>query len=145
VPDEILPFDVELAIPPRPEFVGVARLSVARVASLMPFSFDDVEDIRLAVGEACTRAIDRVRGAGAAPGAGIRLPCRGYPDRLEIEVRSPLVPAPPPAASEEDLGSMLIQILMDELSEEERRDEGLHVIRMVKYIGEQSRDEDDGA
>lgn len=137
MPDQISPFQVELTIPARPEFVGVARLSIARVASLMQFSFDDVEDIRLAVGEACTRAIDRINAAGpSADGErAITIPCSGYPDRLEIEVRSPLLPEPKAGSGEEDLGSMLIQILMDELSEEERAGEEIHSLRMTKRIG----------
>ncbi len=131
--DQTAPFRVELAIPPRPEFVGVARLSIARVASLMQFSFDDVEDIRLAVGEACTRAIERL---GARDGdLDVRLVCQGTADGLSIEVHSSLSgPAASAPAGEEDLGSMLIQILVDELSEEERAAENTRVLRMVKHI-----------
>ena len=50
---------VELIIPCRPEFVGIARLAVLGIASRMPFSYDEVEDVRLAVGEACTHAVER--------------------------------------------------------------------------------------
>ena len=50
---------VELVIPCRPEFVGIARLAVLGIASRMPFSYDEVEDVRLAVGEACTHAVER--------------------------------------------------------------------------------------
>lgn len=134
MPDEIPSFEAELKIPPRAEFVGVARLSIARVASLMPFTFDDVEDIRLAIGEACTRAIERLQ--TPAPGQQIRLPCTGYEDRLVIEVHSPLGAATEGGSpgSDEDLGAMLVQILMDELTEEARSEQGEHVLRMVKYV-----------
>ena len=50
---------VELILPCRPEYVGVARLAVLGIASRMPFSYDEVEDVRLAVGEACTHALER--------------------------------------------------------------------------------------
>ena len=50
---------VQLLIPCRPEYVGVARLAVLGIASRMPFSYDEVEDVRLAVGEACTHAVER--------------------------------------------------------------------------------------
>ena len=43
---------VELTIPGRPENVGVARLVIAGIASGIGFSYDEVEDIKLAVGEA---------------------------------------------------------------------------------------------
>lgn len=127
-------FEVDLKIPARPEFVGVARLSIARVASLMPFSFDEVEDIRLAVGEAATRSIDRLDTEARRQSIGLK--CQGYDDQLAIELRSPLAQFPPPRApsDEEDLGSMLVHILMDELNEEERPDEGVHVMRMVKQV-----------
>ena len=49
---------VELRIPAEPEYVGVARLAILGVASRMRFSYDEVEDIRLAVGEACTTAVE---------------------------------------------------------------------------------------
>jgi len=49
---------VELRIPCRPEYVGVARLAILGVASRMRFSYDAVEDVRLAVGEACTTSVD---------------------------------------------------------------------------------------
>lgn len=130
-------YRVELAIPGRPEFVGVARLSLARVASLKEFSFDAVEDIRLAVGEACTRAIDRLTHFGMADKM-VRVTCLAYSDRISIEVSSPLTPAGemPVAAptSEDDLGSMLVQILMDDLSEQEDPATGTHTLRMAKYL-----------
>jgi serine/threonine-protein kinase RsbW len=132
---------VELHIPSRPEYVGVARLAILGVASRMRFSYDEVEDIRLAVGEACTRFIDRLDGTGAEDHT-IRLRCLIDANRLTIEVRNPLLrPAPrdiPPDATgipqEGDLSGVLIRILMDEVSTEERPNEGVHVLRMVKYV-----------
>src|SRR5216110_3663046 len=63
---------VELTIPGKPEYVGVARLAILGVASRMRFSYDEVEDIRLAVGEACTSVLDRVEGQAEAPPIEIR-------------------------------------------------------------------------
>jgi serine/threonine-protein kinase RsbW len=132
--------EVELTIPSRPEYVGVARLAILGVASRMRFSYDEVEDIRLAVGEACTRSIDRLNG-GATESHTIRLRCLIDPNRLTIEVRNPLAaaaprePAPEPANIQEgDLSGVLIRILMDEVDTEERPEEGLYILRMVKYV-----------
>ena len=131
--------EVELAIPSRPEYVGVARLTILGVASRMRFSYDEVEDIRLAVGEACTRAIERQN--GLAETGLIRLRCLIDANRLTLEVRSPLVPRsrePSPEFSglpeTGDLSGVLIRILMDEVHTEERPDEGVHVVRMMKYV-----------
>ncbi len=131
--------EVELTIPSRPEYVGVARLAILGVASRMRFSYDEVEDIRLAVGEACTRSIDRLE---SAPESGvIRLRCLVDANRLTIEVRNPLAPKPPQPLLEAgaipepgDLSGMLIGILMDEVKTEDRPEEGLQLVRMVKYV-----------
>lgn len=130
--------EVQLSIPSRPEYVGVARLAILGVASRMRFSYDEVEDIRLAVGEACTRSIDRLEGdADAHP---INLCCLIDANRLTIEVRSklphsPVVPAEIESPdAEKGLSDVLIRILMDEVDTEERTEEGIYILRMVKYV-----------
>jgi serine/threonine-protein kinase RsbW len=51
------PDSIVLHIPSRPEYVRVVRLALLGIASRMEFSFDDVEDMKLAVSEACNNAI----------------------------------------------------------------------------------------
>jgi serine/threonine-protein kinase RsbW len=130
---------VELSIPARPEYVGVARLAILGVASRMRFSYDEVEDIRLAVGEACTSVLDRAEGQTEA--RPIRIRCYIFPDRLMVEVRDniPLPERPRPAEGETalddfQLGGVLIRILMDEVSSEPDPQDGAHLVRMVKYV-----------
>ncbi|OPZ81763.1 MAG: Serine-protein kinase RsbW [bacterium ADurb.Bin429] len=48
---------LELTMSPVPELVGMARLAVSLVAYRMNYSCADVEDIEVAVGEACADAI----------------------------------------------------------------------------------------
>lgn len=48
---------VEMKIPANAEWVRVVRLATAGVAGRAGFSYDDVEDIKLAVAEACNNAI----------------------------------------------------------------------------------------
>jgi len=50
---------VTLVVPCLAEFVGVVRLAILGVANRISFTYDEVEDVRLAVGEACTHAIER--------------------------------------------------------------------------------------
>jgi serine/threonine-protein kinase RsbW len=45
--------EVRLALPASPEFLRLARLTVAGVASRMGFSYDEVEDLRIAIDELC--------------------------------------------------------------------------------------------
>jgi len=131
--------EVALEIPSRPEYVGVARLAILGVASRMRFSYDEVEDIRLAVGEACTRSIDALGKAGEDQK--VRLRCLIDSNRLTIEVRNPVarplprpdLPADPASLpGDGELGGVLIRILMDEVDTEEA--EGTQVLRMVKYV-----------
>lgn len=48
---------VNLSLPSKPEFVGVARLTASFVANKMGFDIEAIEDIKLAVGEACNNAV----------------------------------------------------------------------------------------
>ncbi len=74
---------VELKIPGRAEWVAVARLAVAAVASRLRFSVDEIEDVKLAIAEACTNAI---QSAGGDAGA-IEIVCDAHDDELLITVR----------------------------------------------------------
>lgn len=132
---------VELTIPGKPEYVGVARLAILGVASRMRFSYDEVEDIRLAVGEACTTAIERANGA-AVNAQEVRIRCVIDPSRLVVEVSDT---APPAAASEtpslneagldeRGLGGVLIRILMDDVQSIEESPAGRRGVRMIKYV-----------
>lgn len=45
--------EVRLAVPALPEYVRLARLTAAGLASRLGFTFDEVEDLRIAVDELC--------------------------------------------------------------------------------------------
>jgi serine/threonine-protein kinase RsbW len=45
--------EVRLAVPATPEFLRLARVTAAGLASRLGFSFDQVEDLRLAIDELC--------------------------------------------------------------------------------------------
>jgi serine/threonine-protein kinase RsbW len=49
--------EVRVSVPARPEFVHVLRSVTAAVAGHVPLSLDDVDDLRLAVDEACARLL----------------------------------------------------------------------------------------
>src|SRR2546427_2971271 len=48
---------IDLKIPGRPEYVVVVRLTAAAVAGRMGLSYDDIEDLKVAVGEAGSPAV----------------------------------------------------------------------------------------
>ncbi len=46
-----------LSIPTKSEYVSVARLTSSVIANNMGFDIEDIEDIKVAVGEACNNAV----------------------------------------------------------------------------------------
>ncbi|HSL59171.1 MAG TPA: ATP-binding protein [Acidimicrobiales bacterium] len=117
---------VELEIPARPEFVALTRLVVTAAASIEPtFTDDRIDDLRVAVSEACTNAIEAHTHAGAADRVVIR--CDLGEDRIEVAVTDrgagfdpDDVSAAPDAEDadrllfESGLGIPLMRVLVDE-------------------------------
>lgn len=139
------PGEVTLTIPAAPEYVGTARLTILGVAGRMGFSYDQIEDIRLAVGEACTNAIERtIRSHGGDAGLTIR--CEVEASRLTVEVEDQARVAAETANTEapafdvggmnnQELGALLMEILVDEVTVESLPGGGTRV-RLVKYAAE---------
>ena len=48
---------ISMVLPSKPEYVGVIRLTVSAIANRMGFNIEEIEDIKVAVAEACTNAI----------------------------------------------------------------------------------------
>lgn len=143
---------VTLTIPCAPEYVGTARLTILGVAGRMGFSYDQVEDIRLAVGEACTNAIDRAGRKNGALDGSATITIRSHVEaaQLIVEVedtgagqgaaaaQSPNTNVPFADTNEldkQELGALLMEILVDEVSVEAAAGGGTRV-RLVKYAAE---------
>lgn len=45
--------EIRLAVPATPEFLRLARVAASGVASRLGFTYDDVDDLRLAIDEVC--------------------------------------------------------------------------------------------
>lgn len=115
---------IELTVPGRPEYVVVVRLAAAAVAGRMPFSFDDIEDLKVAVGEVCTAAI-----LAGTPELQVWFDVAA--DRLEIRVtHRPTRTGRPP--QEQELDKLLVQVLMDEVRTSTVGAD--HVTHMVKRV-----------
>lgn len=122
---------ISLTLPNRVEYLGVARLLVSGVANRMGFSYEEIEDIKLAVGEACTNAVEHAYESEDGTYS-LHLVCHVHEDRLWIEVSdqgkgfsiedaqqqrtTPLMEVMEEDELEEGgLGLFLIQALMDEV------------------------------
>lgn len=137
---EARPAVVELKIPCKPEFVGVARLAILGIASRMPFSYDEVEDVRLAVGEACTTAVERaVKANKTETSLTIRSEIVGNNLIIEVQDNVGIAPEPPETTDsaeeldEQGLGALLMELLVDEFHVESIGDGT--IVRMVKHAG----------
>lgn len=122
---------IELCLPPRPDVVSIARLVVGAAASIDP-AFDEERnaDLRLAVSEACTNAIQaqlaaRTNGDSHTP---IVLTCALSTGRILLSVQdhaggfdptgvpvTPAATAPDRLEHERGLGIPLIRLLADEI------------------------------
>ena len=129
---------VELRIPSRPEWVAVARLAIAAIANRLPFSVEEIEDIKLAVAEGCTICIQQGDESGS-----IDLTCEASIAQLRIELRDGRyrtravaggAPNDESMAPVEGLGIFLIQALMDSLDYGIRPDVGTELV-MTKRVG----------
>jgi len=78
--------DLQLTLLRKPEFVSTARLVVGSVGARLNLSYEELEDVKLAVSEACTNAI--MHGSGQAEDH-IHLQVRFDEKALEVEVRDP--------------------------------------------------------
>jgi serine/threonine-protein kinase RsbW len=56
--------DAEVRLPADSAYVAVLRMATAGIAARLDFTLDDIEDLRMAVGEASTILLDRARPGG---------------------------------------------------------------------------------
>lgn len=82
-PEEVLDRSLELSVPSRPEFISVVRLVVGSLAGARRnLAADRIDDLKLAVSEACTNAIEANNSTGRQwP---VVVTCWEAPERLEV-------------------------------------------------------------
>jgi serine/threonine-protein kinase RsbW len=56
--------DVELRLPAESAYVAVLRMTTAGLAARLDFTLDDIEDLRMAVGEACALVLENADNGG---------------------------------------------------------------------------------
>ena len=110
----------QFQFPPRTELISDIRNKVARFAEALPFSRQDMEDIKLAVGEAISNAL-RYGCPNSADNILVRCAHDGRILRVQIEDNGPcfepdeIVPPPIEALDEGGRGIFFMRVLMDEV------------------------------
>jgi serine/threonine-protein kinase RsbW len=141
---------VELEIPARPEYIALVRLVVSSLASGRRVLADErVDDLKLAVSEACTNAIE-AHGAVDVEER-VRVRCQEGEDRFQVSVDDrgegfdpSTLPEHPPVTDperlnfERGLGIPLIRTLVDEVAFDSG-DDGTSVT-MTLYCGRVGED-----
>ncbi len=130
--------DIVITVPSKPEYVGLARRIVAGMAQKGGLRADLIEDVKLAVGEACNNAI--LHGSPGGERDTVSIQCRMSDGQLIIEVKDQgrgfTMPRqkvrPPMALAEGGRGLVLIRMLMDEVSY--RHSKGGGTLKMVKRL-----------
>ncbi|MFC5465538.1 anti-sigma B factor RsbW [Lederbergia graminis] len=75
---------IEMKIPAMPEYIGVIRLTLSGIASRMGFTYDLIDDLKIAVSEAITNAVQHAY--DEEEDGQILIGFSLYEDRLEVMV-----------------------------------------------------------
>lgn len=148
---------IEMRFPSKAEYVGVIRISVSGIANRMGFSYEMIEDMKVAISEAVTNVVSHAYEKEEI--GELRLGFGIYEDRLEImvsdygdsfnemDIKSRTGPVtkhdkkkPVSQIREGGFGLFLIDTLMDEV--EINNDYGVMVL-MTKYLDEPEVDQFD--
>ena len=131
---------LSISIPNKPEYVGVVRLTTSAIASRMGFNVEEIEDIKVAVAEACTNAIVHgicnqdenfnIHFAMDEEKIVIKVQDQGTGFYCEA-VEEPDLTSP----KEGGLGIFIIKSLMDEVEVESNIGKGT-TIKMTKHLGD---------
>ncbi len=129
---------VELSIPPKPEFLRIVRLFVSGYASRLSITIDLIEDLKVAVSEACNNAIQSAEETGINEPVKIRCWCDASNIFFEITDKVQGTPAAKPFVAEDfnerGLGFVLIQTLMDDVTLRSSRTGGGRVLMRKEII-----------
>lgn len=127
---------ITMEIASNPQYVSVVRLTTSGIANKIGFCLDDIEDMKVAVSEACTNAIKHsldskfsVQYTIFNNGLTIEIIDSGRGYNVDA-VAKPNLKEP----KESGLGLFIIQSLMDEVDIQSDINHGT-IIKMTKYLG----------
>lgn len=127
---------IKMELTANPDYVGIIRLTTSGIANKIGFSIDDIEDLKVAVSEACTNAIKHSKDKKFTITFnilenGINIEIKDNGQGYDINsISTPNLEEP----KESGLGLFIIQALMDDVSMESKAGQGT-IIKMTKYLG----------
>ena len=101
--------EVRLAVPALPEFLRLARLTAAGLASRLGFTYDEVEDLRIAIDELCFSLV----GTRGRPGV-LALTYTMLPEGLVVEGTGVFEDAADVHPTLSPLSQQILQAVVDE-------------------------------
>lgn len=121
--------EVRLVVPAKPEFLGLARVTAAGLASRLGFTFDQVEDLRLAIDEMCFG----LTGSKGREGT-LEVKFLLSPDGLGVEGRGHFASPAPVHLSE--LSEVILDALVDEHSMQDGAEGPRFLLLKKRWSGE---------
>ena len=127
---------IKMEIASNPQYVSVVRLTTSGIANKIGFCLEGIEDIKVAVSEACTNAIkhsldNRFSVEYTIFESGLTIQITDSGKGYDVDaVSKPNLEEP----KESGLGLFIIQSLMDEVDIKSDIDHGT-IIKMTKYLG----------
>jgi serine/threonine-protein kinase RsbW len=119
----------KLTIPGKPDYISVARLTSSAIASKIGLNLEEIEDIKVALSEACTNALKKVDE--------INIQFVIDDEKFTMIVENALLPIESDDISTKELemGILIMKSLMDEVK---FYNEG---VELIKYIKDGNKDE----
>ena len=109
---------ISLIIPAEAEYIRIVRLALLGIATEAGYSFEDIEDMKLAVSEACNQAVLSATGNGMNGTLKVDYKVMDKSMRIRIKdrgVRSSRAAISPNAALPGEFGLLIMNTLMDQV------------------------------
>lgn len=127
---------IKMEISSNPEYVSIIRLTTSGIANKVGFCIDDIEDLKVAISEACTNAIKHSSDDTFTIIYSIMV------NGLTIEIidngkgydKNSVTEPDLDNLKESGMGLFIIESLMDEVNVESEKGKGT-TIKMTKYLG----------
>lgn len=116
--------NINITIPKKPDYISLVRLTTSSIGSSMALDIDDIEDIKVSIGEACINAlINECK-------QDISINFEIDEEKIKIKVSNVIedIPDELDQKKERELGLLIIRSLMDDVCFTESG------IEMIKYI-----------